>query len=87
MERSVYVLLLINGQYYIGSSNDFQRRLEDHLHWNTATTKRIQVEKLLYVRIYSTKQKARKVEMFLKKQKSRKIIEKFMSNTREDMAL
>ena len=85
MQRFVYILQLTNGQYYIGSTNDIARRVADHKHWNTVTTKRIPIEKLLFMRIYSTKEQARKTEMFLKKQKSRVIIEKFMSNEWKDL--
>ncbi len=84
MKRFVYILLLINGQYYIGSTNDIERRFADHVGWNTPTTKRIPVKKMLFKRAYMTKAQARKVEMFLKKQKSKLLVEKFMSDEREE---
>ena len=40
---------------------------------------------MLFQREYSTKEEARKIEMFLKKQKSRVVIEKFMSKKRKDL--
>jgi hypothetical protein len=43
------------------------------------------VKKLLFERAYTTKTQARKVEMFLKKQKSRALVEKFMSDKREEL--
>ena len=85
MERCVYVLLLKNGQYYLGSTNDVERRFVDHKNWNTKTTKRITVEKLLFYRNYLTKKSTRKVEVFLKKQKSRIVIEKFMTEDWNDL--
>ena len=85
MQRFVYVLQLTNGQYYIGSTNDIERRFVDHKTGHTVTTKRIPVENILFKREYLTKKEARKIEMFLKKQKSRAVIEKFMSNQRKDL--
>jgi len=87
MKRYVYILQLVNGQYYVGSTNDIKRRYMDHVNWHTITTKRVSVEKLLFEREYNTKTQARKIEMFLKKQKSRVVIKKFMSNQRNNMAL
>jgi len=85
MERFVYVLKLKNGQYYVGSTNNITRRFTDHKRWNTPTTKRIPVEEILFQRWYVTKEEARRVEMFLKKQKSRIVIEKFMTEERKDL--
>lgn len=85
MQRFVYILQLTNGQYYVGSTNDIERRFIDHKTWHTATTKRISMECMLFQREYSTKEEARKIEMFLKKQKSRVVIEKFMSKKRKDL--
>ncbi len=84
MQRFVYVLQLTNGQYYVGSTNDIERRLLDHKNWHTVTTKRIPVNDVLCIREYPTKEQARKIEVFLKKQKSRVVIEKFMSNEWKD---
>ena len=39
---------------------------------------------MLFKRAYMTKAQARKVEMFLKKQKSKLLVEKFMSDEREE---
>ena len=85
MIRFVYILQLVNWQYYVGSTNDITRRLLDHKTWHTTTTKRIPVQQILFQRGYTTKQKARKIEMFLKKQKSRMVIEKFMTNEWKDL--
>ena len=30
MKRFVYILQLVNGQYYVGSTNDMERRFVDH---------------------------------------------------------
>ncbi len=84
MKRFVYILQLVNGQYYVGSTNDMERRFVDYKTWHTSTTKRIPVENILFKREYLTKIEARKVEMFLKKQKSRVVIEKFMSEQWKD---
>jgi predicted GIY-YIG superfamily endonuclease len=84
MERFVYVLKLKNEQYYVGSTNDLARRFVDHKTWHTITTKRIPVEEMKFHRKYETKNEARKIEMFLKKQKSRILIEKFMTDSRKN---
>jgi hypothetical protein len=39
---------------------------------------------MLFKKVYSTKEEARKTEMFLKRQKSRSVIEKFMSKEWKD---
>ena len=83
----VYILFLENGQYYIGSSNDFERRYGEHLQCNHAGTKYakpLRVEPIQYFEDYGF---ARRVEAKLKRLKSRIIIEKIIDNKKIDISL
>lgn len=78
MKWWVYILLLGNGQYYVGSTNDLERRIAQHKEWKVIATKwKLPVE-LLYTREYETLSEARSAEYQLKKKKSRQYIEAFM---------
>ena len=84
MEWYVYILLTKNSHYYIWSTRDVKQRLAQHKKWDVVTTKRLAPVKLIFTRKYHTIQCARKIENWLKKQKSKKIVEKFMSPIWED---
>jgi len=85
MKAYVYILLMWDNRYYIGSTNDVKRRIQDHQTWKVDATKTFQPIKLIFNREYDSLEKARKIENKLKKQKSKKIIEKFMSNKWQDL--
>ena len=78
MKPCVYILLMWDWRYYIGSTDNIQRRFKEHQLGKVDATKAFQPLKLLFSREYDDLAKARKIERLLKKQKSRKIIEKFM---------
>lgn len=63
---------------YVGSTNDLQRRLQEHTYGKVQSTKNKRPIVLLYHKSYETIQEARQKEMSLKKSKSRKMIESFM---------
>ncbi|OGM88267.1 hypothetical protein A2573_02515 [Candidatus Woesebacteria bacterium RIFOXYD1_FULL_43_18] len=64
----IYVLLCKDGSYYIGSTNDIQKRFLDHLNGRGARyTKSHKPEKLIYQEKFSTKSEALKREAELKK--------------------
>lgn len=75
----VYVLeSLKNHKYYVGYTNDLEKRLSEH---NTGKTKGNRYSapfKLIYYEEYSNPTEARKREHFIKSQKSRKFIEKLV---------
>jgi len=80
MKACVYILLMWDWRYYIGSTNNIERRFKEHQLGKVDATKAFQPLELLFNRQYESLAKARDVERKLKKQKSRTIIEKFISN-------
>lgn len=75
MKPNVYIILLANNQYYVGSTNDIDRRMLEH---NAGTTKGIKYKlpaKLIFKQEFLSPKEARQSEYKIKKQKSRKIIE------------
>ena len=76
----VYILLCHNQRYYIGSTNDIDRRLAEHEKGRVLATKNILPVTLAFFQSYNTLLEARKVERSLKKLKSKKIIEQIISD-------
>jgi len=63
-----YILLCQDGSYYIGSTNDVQKRFQDHVEGRGARyTKSHKPEKIIYQEKFSTKSEALKREAELKK--------------------
>jgi putative endonuclease len=72
-----YLYILQNEQtdrYYIGSTNDLERRLKEHQRGRTRTTRILRTNKLVYFEEYSTEKEARNREKKLKSYKSKKYI-------------
>jgi len=69
-------------KYYIGSSNNLERRLYEHNIGHSKFTSLGVPWKVVYTEEYETSQLARKREMDTKKKKSRKYIEKLISGGR-----
>ena len=79
MKSFVYILEIDNGQYYIGSTTCLSRRIKEHKlasHAGTRYTKQI---RLIFYQEFENNLVARKIELKLKKFKSKKIIEKIVS--------
>ena len=74
----VYILRCKNGRFYIGSTNDIQRRLEEHQSGHTASLRALLPVELAFKQKYDTMKSARKIEYRLKKLKSRTIIERIV---------
>jgi len=73
-----YVYILKNeetGRYYIGSTNNLERRLRQHKSGLTRTTKILKTDKLVYKEEFSTLIEARLREKKLKSYKSKKYLE------------
>ncbi len=62
-------------RYYIGSTNNIERRLKQHAKGLTRTTRILQTDKLVYNEVYSNINEARAREKKLKSYKSKKYIE------------
>ncbi len=77
----VYILKsLVNGRYYIGSTNNLRRRLFEHNHGKTKSISFTRPYELVFKQIYSSVLEARRVERKLKNFKSRRIIEKIIAD-------
>jgi putative endonuclease len=74
----VYIPLLNNGQYYVGSTDNIERRFAQHSSGKVIATKGKLPAELLHTREYPTLTDARKMEYYSKRMKSRKYIEEFM---------
>ena len=76
MEGFVYIIQSTKtGRYYIGSTTDIDRRLYDHNHKNTPSTKSGVPWILKFLCKYDSLCLAREVERRLKKQKSKIFLE------------
>ncbi len=71
-----------NNRYYIWSTIDIEKRISDHHNWHTKTTKNKE-PKLIFSKSFETLKEARYWESFIKKMKSRIVIEKIISGNRE----
>ncbi|MFA6305794.1 MAG: GIY-YIG nuclease family protein [Candidatus Gracilibacteria bacterium] len=67
-----------NGRYYVGSTNDLERRIGEHNNGEEKATKGLVPLSLVYSEKYDTLLGARRREHQIKKYKSRKIIEKII---------
>ncbi len=76
----VYILNTKANKYYIGSTNDLQKRLRQHREGKTASTKKLGAKSFAFVQEYPTLETARWVETKLKKLKRRDYIEKILKD-------
>lgn len=80
MKPCVYILLLENGQYYVGSTTNLQRRIKEHQGKYKAGTKYQDIIKVAFYQEFDSYSEARKIENRLKRYKNKKIIEKIISD-------
>jgi len=76
----VYILLCANSRYYIGSTDNIDRRFDEHQRGLVNSTKNILPVKLVFFQPCLTLTEARKLEYKLKAKKSRIIIEKIIKD-------
>jgi putative endonuclease len=69
-------------KFYIGSTNDLQRRLNEHNNRHTPSTRGGEPWNLVYHEEFENKSDARKRERAIKAKKSRTYIEFLISSTR-----
>ena len=67
-----------SGKYYIGSTENLERRLKEHYRGKVYTTKRMLPVELVFKQEYSSIKFAENIERKLKDFKSRMIIEKII---------
>ncbi len=76
MKNYLYILKnTITNRYYIGSTNNLDRRLKEHVAGKTRTTRVLKTFTLVYKEEFDTIQAARAREQKLKSYKSKKYIE------------
>jgi len=78
----LYILLMNNGRYYTWSTKNIDIRMEFHLSWSTYTTKNKEPI-LVFSKKFDTIEDARYRELFIKKMKSKRVIEQIMAGNRE----
>ena len=77
----VYVLRSTkNGRLYTGSTNDLERRLEEHERGKTRYTRHAGPFELVYVEEYETRLEARRRERFLKSGQGREELKVLLRN-------
>ncbi|HPS21451.1 MAG TPA: GIY-YIG nuclease family protein [Candidatus Paceibacterota bacterium] len=74
----VYILKNDSGKFYIGSTNDLNRRLKQHKSGHTQTTHNMGSLKLVLKQSYPSLEVARKIEIKIKKLKRKDYIEKMV---------
>ena len=79
---TVYVLVNAKGRYYVGSTNDLQRRIKEHNLGNTKFTREQGPWRLAFHQYYNTLSQARKVERTVKRLKRKDIIERIIREGR-----
>lgn len=81
MPGFVYILKSSkNGRYYIGSTNNLERRIKEHSDGEAPATKYLRPLSLVFSQCFTTIEQARLIESKLKRFKSKKIIEKIISD-------
>ncbi|KKT41671.1 MAG: Excinuclease abc c subunit domain protein [Parcubacteria group bacterium GW2011_GWA2_44_13] len=81
MEYYVYILKSdLNGSYYIGSTQDIEKRLDLHRNGMVTSTKRYLPWRLVYKAEYPNLSDARKRELQIKSWKKREAIENLINN-------
>jgi putative endonuclease len=68
------------GRYYIGSTNDLERRLDEHNSGHTSSLLYQRPMKIVFKKVYGSILEARQIERKLKKYKSRSIIERIIQD-------
>ena len=78
MNGYVYILKNENGGFYIGSTDNLERRIKQHHNGYAKTTKRMKNDILVLSQEYPTLEIARKIERKIKKLKRKDYIEKMI---------
>lgn len=79
MQGWLYILKGRNNKYYVGSTTNLTRRLKKHRSGQVYSTKRIGDIRLVFRQKYLTYTQARRAEIWIKKYKKRKLIDKIIA--------
>lgn len=80
MKGYVYILKNSDHKFYIGSTNNLEKRLKQHNTGHTHSTRRMSGLELVFKQEYESLNEARKIENKLKKLKRHDYIEKIIKN-------
>jgi len=80
MSGFVYILKDSKDKFYVGSTNDLERRLKQHHNGYTQTTHNMVVPVLVLFQEYDTLRQARKIERKIKNFKRKDFIEKMVND-------
>ena len=80
MKYCVYILKDETGKFYIGSTDNLERRMKQHISGHTQTIKTMNNPKLVLAQEYQSLNIARKIERKIKKLKRRDYIEKMIQD-------
>lgn len=80
MKPEVYILLCSNSRFYIGSTNNLERRIQEHNSGKTISTRYILPVKVVFRQEFESLTKARRIERKLKDLKNIKILKKIIND-------
>lgn len=80
MKNCVYILLCRDGKYYVGNSINLNIRLTQHVQGLVIATRKRRPVKLVFAQEFGTKHEAHRIELWIKSQKSRKLIEQIIED-------
>ena len=80
MAGYVYILKSQKGIFYVGSTNDLKRRLDQHCGGHTRTTKNRNILKLVFTQEFADLPEARRIERKIKSWKRKDYIEKIVQD-------
>ena len=70
----LYILKNKKGSYYIGTTNNIERRIQEHNNGKSKATKNRGPWNIVYTEKFRTRSQAMKREYYIKSQKSKKFI-------------
>ncbi len=79
MKYSVYVLKDDLGNFYKGMTNNFSRRLKEHMSGHTITTSKMSNLKVAYIEEFDNFNDARKRELYFKTSAGRRFLKNKLS--------
>ena len=80
MTPEVYILQCANARYYIGSTNNLERRMQEHIQGKVKATKNLRPIKLVFHQQFENLTKTRQTEYRLKSYKNKNIIENIIKD-------
>lgn len=80
MKGFVYILKNENGKFYVGSTNNLERRLKQHCAGHTQTTRLMKGVRLVLSQEYDSLTTARKVEQKIKALKRKDYVERMIKD-------